>query len=194
MDGAVYLVDNIPMLPIESLAEILGFECVKTGNDYYYTTPEEYIFEEYASDTAIGEWNFNIIGSSSGWSSYNTTFGYGDGTIILTSDNNDPIFFSPENLSLDCSEYSKIEIRCRWNNTGGYGFNMGFYFITEADPNWTQAKSQHQSMGVSSNGEFVTLTYDMSQNSAWNGTLKQLRFDPFDAPGTVEIDYIRFID
>lgn len=74
------------------------------------------------------------------------------------------------------------------------GFNMGFYFITEADPNWTQAKSQHQSMGVSSNGEFVTLTYDMSQNSAWNGTLKQLRFDPFDAPGTVEIDYIRFID
>ncbi len=194
MDGAVYLVDNIPMLPIESLAEILGFECVKTGNDYYYTTPEEYIFEEYASDTAIGEWNFNIIGSSSGWSSYNTTFGYGDGTIILTSDNNDPIFFSPENLGLDCEEYSKIEIRCRWNNTGGYGFNMGFYFITEADPNWTQAKSQHQSMGVSSNGEFVTLTYDMSQNSAWNGTLKQLRFDPFDAPGTVEIDYIRFID
>ena len=191
LDGAVYSVDNIPMLPLESLAEVLGFEWEKKGSDYYFTTPESALFAETLANNLSGEWNFNILGSTCGWQRDNTDISYGDGTIILISDNNDPRFKSPSGLNLDCSTYKKIEIRCRWNNTGGSGYNMGFYFITAADPNWTQSKSLHATRSASSNGEFVTFVYDMSANSAWTGTLQQIRFDPFDAPGTIEIDYIK---
>lgn len=33
----------------------------------------------------------------------------------------------------------------------------------------------------------------MTNSAKWSGVLKQLRFDPFDTTGTIEVDYIRFV-
>ena len=42
--------------------------------------------------------------------------------------------------------------------------------------------------------EWVTYTIDLTENAAWKGIIKNLRFDPFNAVGTMEIDYMKFIE
>lgn len=56
LDGAVYQVDNIPMLPIESLSEIFGFTCKKRIGDYYITTPEKILFEQIEEEYVDYKW------------------------------------------------------------------------------------------------------------------------------------------
>ena len=70
---------------------------------------------------------------------------------------------------------------------------MGFYFTTNSDT----SESQSKFVGVAiakKNDDFVTLTFNMSSNSKWTGTLKSLRYDIFDAPGWCEVDYIKLVE
>jgi len=192
LSSAVYQVDNIPMLPIEDLADIFGFGCELKNGAYYYTTPEKYIFDSY-NDTA-GQWNFDLFGSLGGWQADNVGVDYGDGTIIIRSDNGDPRFRTPTNgnLGIDISKYSKIEVRCRWENYNGSG-TMGFYFTTTDSASESQDKFVGLSI-VKKTDSFVTLTFNMTANSNWKGTLKSLRYDIFDAPGFCEVDYIKLVE
>ena len=48
-------------------------------------------------------------------------------------------------------------------------------------------------IGQSSDG-YQVISFNMGENAFWTGTLTQLRFDPFDAAGTVEIVDIRFAE
>lgn len=193
--GKVYQVDNIPMLPMESVAKIFGFTYQKSGNDYYITTPEKKIFESSVSNVkrVPGEWEFNVLGDSEGWTS-SYPLGYGSGTLNLAlydSTSPDPSMFSPSALGFSCSDYSKVEIRCRWDADRASEF--GFYFITDEDQSWNQDKFVGTYVAKDSGGEFVTMTFNMAANEGWTGTLRQLRFDPFNANGLVEIDYIKLI-
>lgn len=195
LPGKVYQVDNIPMLPLEALADIFGFTCKKVGNDYYFTTPEADLYDDYRTeaDTTPGEWNFNVLGSQSGWTTYNNV-SYGVGTLNLSiydATNPDPMMWSPEELGLSCSDYSKVEIRCRWD--ADRASTLGFYFVTADQTGWSQSKYVGKDIAATSNGEFVTLTVNMASNGYWTGTLEQLRFDPFNANGIIEIDYIKLI-
>ncbi len=196
LPGKVYQIDNIPMLPLQSLADIFGFTYKKIGRDYYFTTPEADLFEEYfeEEDTTPGEWNFNVLGSQNGWTTYNNV-SYGIGTLNLSiydASKPDPMMWSPKELGLSCEDYSKIEIRCRWSTDIDSNV-LGFYFITTDDENWNQAKYVGNNVAKTSNDEFVTLTINMASNGYWKGTLEQLRFDPFNANGIIEIDYIKLI-
>ena len=193
LDAAVYQVDNIPMLPLESLAKVLGFTCKKRIGNYYYTTPEKELFKQVEEEYVNNTWNFNVIGSLAGWNGGSMASGFGEGTLILTSNNGDPMIYSPSDLGIDCSKTPKIEVRCRWNITGTGNRNFGFYYITEADSSWNEAKHVTVPIAKSSGDSFQTLTLDMSKSAGWTGTLEQLRFDPFDATGTVEVDYIKLV-
>mgnify|MGYP002576219601 FL=1 len=193
LDGKVYQIDNLPMLPIESLARIFGFTCEKRDGNYYITTPERDLFGQMENEYTDYTWNFNVIGSSAGWNGGNMTIGFGDGSLILTSSNGDPMIYSPSDLDIDCSIFTQIEIRCRWNITGTGNRNLGFYFITDSDGGWNEAKHVTVPIAKTSKDEYRTLTLDMTNSAKWSGVLKQLRFDPFDTTGTIEVDYIRFV-
>ena len=85
-----------------------------------------------------------------------------------------------------------IEVRCRWENNSGNG-TMGFYFTTTDSASESQDKFVGLSI-VKKTDNFVTLTYNMTANSNWKGTLKSLRYDIFDAPGFCEVDYIKLVE
>ncbi|MBQ8758422.1 MAG: hypothetical protein IJZ20_01890, partial [Clostridia bacterium] len=70
---------------------------------------------------------------------------------------------------------------------------MGFYFTTASSTNESQDKFVGLSI-VQKSENFVTLTFDMTANSKWTGTLKSLRYDIFDAPGYCEVDYIKLVE
>lgn len=193
LSGKVYLNDNIPMIPIVDLGEILGFAVTKNGDNYYYETPERYIFDSERHE--VGQWEFNLFGSMMEWQADNVAIDYGEGTMIINSDNGDPRIRTSlsGSLGIQTSEYPKIEVRCRWSMDNARSSNIGFYFTTETETNEHQSRYVGKRISQTSDGEFVTMTFDMSSNSGWTGVLKSLRFDCFDDSGVCEVDYIRML-
>ncbi|MGN1127447.1 MAG: hypothetical protein ACI4T6_00670, partial [Candidatus Flemingiibacterium sp.] len=47
--------------------------------------------------------------------------------------------------------------------------------------------------GTDSGDEWETFTIDLTKLSQWKDTVTKLRFDPFNAVGHMDIDYIRFV-
>ena len=199
LGGTVYQQDNIPMLPIEGLAKVLGLHCVKDGIDYRISTQEASCFETEAD----GIWTFNRSGDARGWTLAGGTMNFTDDTLVIegtrTANNTYDPRLSMENLSLDCSKYTKIEVCVKWDITGSRSSDvMKIYYTTTGAKGLSEGKSVQVPIGKSSNGEFKTLTFDMTKDKdntgSWKGYVTQLRFDPFDDAGTTEIKYIRFVE
>ena len=199
LGGTVYQQDNIPMLPIEGLAKVLGLHCVKDGTDYRISTQEASRFETEAD----GIWTFNRSGDARGWTLAGGTMNFTDDTLVIegtrTANNTYDPRLSMENLSLDCSKYTKIEVCVKWDITGSRSSDvMKIYYTTTEAKGLSEGKSVQVPIGKSSNGEFKTLTFDMTKDKdntgSWKGYATQLRFDPFDDAGTTEIKYIRFVE
>lgn len=202
LGGTVYQQDNIPMLPIEGLAKVLGLHCVKDGIDYRISTQEASRFETETD----GIWTFNRSGDARGWTLAGGTMNFTDDTLVIegtrTASNTYDPRLSMDNLSLDCSKYTKIEVCVKWDITGNRfaaGSDvMKIYYTTTEAKGLSESKSVQKGIAKSSNGEFQTYTFDMTKDrnntGSWKGYLTQLRFDPFDDAGTTEIKYIRFVE
>ena len=71
---------------------------------------------------------------------------------------------------------------------------LTMYFITNNDQNWSESKTLKVKLkGKSSDGAWEEYAVDTASNALWKDTITQLRFDPFDAIGEIDIDYIRFV-
>ena len=195
LGGTVYLQDGVPMLPTMGLAKALGLHCAKNGNDYLITTPEASLYDSY--DSVEGQWVFNRVGDTRGWGESNANATFTENGLLLEavpkSDGSYDPMLGIFGLKLDCSKYQTLEICCKWSMSGKSADNLGFYFATEEQPNLSESKRVTYSIGTASDG-YQVITFDMSKNAFWTGTLTQLRFDPFDAAGTVEIVDIRFAE
>ena len=189
--------DSIPMICFKTLAEALEYKCEEKDGDFYIETNEADVFDEI-NERREGAWEFN--GSDSeGWSTNAMSVLVKDGLMTLTSvtDSQDPVVQFNNPLALKTAKYSGIEIKARYSfeNSSNTPKTMQIYFVTDNDPKWGEDKClriSHQSM--SSGSEFVTYTYDLTKHDKWKGKVTDLRFDPFDGIGTMEVDYIRFIE
>lgn len=196
LGGSVYQRDNIPMLPIEGLAKTLGLHYTKSGTDYRISTQEASYFDSEAD----GIWTFNRSGDTRGWTMAGGTASFTNDALVIegtkTGQNTYDPRLSRENLNLDCSKYTKIEVCVKWDITGNSNKEkvMKIYYTTTAAPGLSESKTARIPIEKSSNGAFQTLTFDMAKTGSWNGFVTQLRFDPFDDAGTTEIKYIRFVE
>ena len=132
------------------------------------------------------EWYF--LTRNDGWTLTNNINGSVANSIYtLNITGSDPYMHSPDNLSMDASQYKYIRVRMK-NATSGNGAQ--FYWITESDSVWNTAK--HVDFAVVANDskqrEYVV---DLSGVGTWSGTIRQIRFDPPGSSGVVELDYIK---
>lgn len=196
MEGAVFQTDNIPMIPVKDLAKALGFRCVKNGKNYNFETPEVAFFAGVLKPVTIGNWTFDRVGFAQGWGNGNMSVFASDTCLRLTSSSStDPVIRSVDNLGLSCDDYPYIEVKCRGKANGKSYMDLGFYFTTTDQTTETQSKYVGTRVpNTLDSGEWQTVLLTMSSNSLWTGTLKQLRFDPFNATGTIEVAYIRLLD
>ena len=112
-------------------------------------------------------------------------------SVPLSDDRYDPMLST--RLDLDCSKYKTLEIKCKYSLTGASSGYLGFYFATASQTGLSESKSVKCRIEQDSNG-YQVLRFEMYKNEAWSGTLTQLRFDPFDCAGTIDIAYIRFVE
>jgi hypothetical protein len=116
-----------------------------------------------------------------------------DGRVEGTLAGKDPQLFCAPNLGIDLTDTKTIKLTYRNQSIGA---KAKFYFITEEDPQWNEAKSKR--LDVKTNDAAASVyVVDMSTVPGWAGTLAQLRFDPTDDEitdtGTFVIDRIQLI-
>ncbi|MBN2500375.1 MAG: hypothetical protein JXB38_06365 [Anaerolineales bacterium] len=107
------------------------------------------------------------------------------GNLVLESLGDDPYLSLPANLAIDAATMPQIEIRM----SVSAGHSAQVFFATGTDLDFIEEKSLV--FEINADGQYHTYTLDMSTVDTWQGTVDQLRLDPTDAPGTVEVEYIR---
>ncbi len=192
--------DGLPYVALNYIAEL--FECgvsLENGELSIVTVGSKYL--EALKNRVPYEYEFNIPGLTEGWTPASTSLEITEnGTLRGTAteyadrpDFHDPAFHSPE-LNIPAAAYPTIEIRMKTDLPADSKENAVVYFKTE-----TEGLSEARTVKIPINQPkkdedgFAVYTFDMSSNAEWKGTIPQIRFDPFNSAGTVEIDYIRFI-
>ena len=203
----MYLVDGLPMLDYELAAKSLGHTVEKDGNKLVIKTTN---YDRYRAMTerVEGVWEFNDY-DCEGWYTTHmelstTGKGYMHAVTSATyaaSGSQDPIILN-NNLNMPAKKFKAVEIKLRYNYYGKSYLadttntdRPRFYFLTNLDPSWNEAKSIKAFDNYTSRNsgeEWQVFRQDLTQLETWRDTITDLRFDPFDADGMVEIDYIRF--
>ena len=191
----VTLIDNIPMIDFKPLCEAMewGYS-VALGKAYITTHQMPEILKKVLRRD--GAWEFESPLDPEGWSpsSMSCTVSDGKMTLTTTTGYRDPILRNSGTFALDASKYSDIEVRCRYTHDGGDQQIMQMFFLTDKDQSWSEGKSVRLPLsGETSGDDWYTVRVSLAECAGWKDTVTNLRFDPFNALGTMEIDYIRLI-
>ena len=110
------------------------------------------------------------------------------GYLIAKTTGTDPQISSPEDLNIEATKFSKIEIRMRVS--AGESAQL---FFSPGDSGMSERNSII--FEIKPGSEFHTYVIDLHKVAGWKGIINQLRLDPTsDVIGeTVEIDYIRLL-
>ena len=134
---------------------------------------------------------FENEASLAGWSTsylrYNFDPGCFYGYAFEKSANlSDPMFISPI-LDINAEDYRYVVVNMRFSIDAAWS-RTGTVFFLVPDGTW------NGNMAVGSeryaNGTLASPTnvvFDMAKSKDWKGTIKQIRLDPFEAPGTIEL-------
>lgn len=136
-------------------------------------------------------WGFDT--SIEGWNNPNNlSTSVNAGILTITTSGNDPFIYSPNNLGINASDIKTLKIRVK-NTTNQSNFQI--YWITNADQTYNATKLAQIAVTPNSNiqKEYI---FDFSSITAWQGTIKQLRFDPGNpaSGSTLDIDYIKLVN
>ena len=193
---APYLRDGIPALSFEQIATALGFETKTEGMNLTIVTGEQ---EELTPEKKYS-YEFDVPGYYNGWTTASTSIISGDdGAANFKSESNgrrhDPVLNSPTGLKLPASRYGKIVVGLKYklDDDATESINSTIFFHNVSGTFNENEMVRVTTKGSSSDGKFVEITFDMTSNPLWVGSVDQLRFDPFEAPGTFSVDYIRVV-
>lgn len=191
----VTLVDGIPTICIDTLAKALDLPLevlegrYRLSNHYLQETDSQDIFYDFKLSGYLD--GFTLAGAE--------VVEHKDGVLSARSLTNgkrhDPVLASA-NAKFSAIKYEKITVRMAYETTGGAGSLAdgisSTLFFAPVGGQFTEACSVSvKTPGVSSNGKFVDIVFDMTQNPNWTSTIGRIRFDPFEAEGTFKLDSIR---
>ena len=188
--------DGLPLVPIEALCKDMGYTIRKTDNVFEIETYQNAYLTDIPEPVS-GIYEFNHPGYDEGWVSENTTLLTADGSLraeTFAEGEKDPTLWKQLEIPLAAADYTKIEIRVRYRYEADSAIPMQMFFITDKNRAWSESQSLKVLLNsTDSGGEWETYTFDMASCAKWTDTVTNLRFDPFNASGFMEIDYIRIV-
>ncbi|MGQ9806939.1 MAG: hypothetical protein ACUVSM_03055 [Armatimonadota bacterium] len=133
-------------------------------------------------------WEFNTEGDRQGWSARNNVGSLLAARGALAGDitGDDPQIQGPTSPTFSASGRRWLHVRMRVTS-GNYAELFWSTLL-----NWSFSQSRSVRFNVLPDGVWRDYVVDMSTNSNWTGTIRQLRFDPSEASsGRFEIDFLR---
>ena len=113
-----------------------------------------------------------------------------DGIFKFTTTGSDPnIMTISSNLGIEAADIAYINFKIKVTADGDAN---QLFFVTTENTGWDEAKSMKSSYWNTDGEDWEILEYDTSDCFDWEGTIKQIRFDPMNGEGTVEIEYVSF--
>ncbi len=188
--------DSLPLVPIEIICDTLSYSySIDLKQQLCITTPTKAYYDKILSERKEGSWNFDIAGDPEGWNSDNISLiANGSSLVCSSNDVHDPRIKSAV-LAMSANQFTKLEYRVRYSYTAETEQDLQMFFVTDTDGSWSEDKSFRARLkSKDSGGEWEVYTVDLTQNAKFKGVIKQLRFDPFNEYGTMEVDYIRFLE
>ena len=142
--------------------------------------------------------DFSVKGTMSAISSQNSatiTFDEGEGAIKAVVTGGDALFylgFSQSTPALKAQDYATLEITYKCpTNTSGKAVNLQVFYcagsVTAADANYQVMKS------IKKDGEYHTISIDLTTLKGWDGNINTLRIDFFDQSEVGDTMYIKSI-
>ena len=188
---AIDTVNNYPLVPIALICETLGYTFdFDEENGIMITVPG---YENLYDSFTPMSWDFNIPGYFAGWSSTNCELSINaEGALVMKTDSTDPVMRNTLENPVPAEDYDVVEIRARFDGKPKDGW-MEIFFLTDKDGTWNQQKAIQFAPGKSStDGGWWEGKVYLSGVNNWKDNITALRFDPFNATGVTEIDYIKF--
>lgn len=181
--------DGLPFVPIKYFMNIFGFKCSQKDGGLYFDTYDEQLRLE-VGERQEGKWEFNRFGDVEGWSYQNCTGNLYDGSlnVVTTGADNAVKIFNQE---IDLDKYSKVTVGISYK-TDAKNPHLQVFFQTKAMSDMNEKASERVYLDTSdTDGKFIEVTLDFSNNELWQGILTALRVDPYHGNGTYSIDYVR---
>ena len=187
--------DQLPLVPINVICDVMDYSYeVNSDGEIQIVTPAKAYFESLYTEPVPGCFEFNTPGDAEGWVSSFMSLTVAGGYMRCQSVNmvdNDPVLWLTKLQNIDTKYYNHVDIRVRYQYSADYISKCQIFFKNN--------KSMSESNSINfvhdskdTNGEWVEYSVDLSTKESWTGTVTELRFDPFDAFGYCDIDYIRF--
>jgi hypothetical protein len=131
-------------------------------------------------------WEFNGV-DSEGWTNTNMLelLSVDGGLLSTRSTGADPFMVGPS-IRISGRQEAIAQIRMK-TSKGGAG---QIFWVTKESPHYSESKSMP--FQIAGDGTFHVYNVSIGQNPLWNGTIRQVRFDPVNVGEVdIEIDYIR---
>jgi hypothetical protein len=146
---------------------------------------------EYHFENGVYSCLFNTNGSFEGWVLLHS-LGNGvvsEGALKCDITGADP-YLVKGSVKLNPALNRFLQVRMRNRTSGG---TASFYWVTEAEPSWSESKSVHFPV-VANDTDFRDYRVDLAQNAKWTGTVTWIRVDPVGtaSSGHTDIDQIAF--
>ena len=189
----MYLEDGLPMIDFEGFCNAVGYNYSLEDGVIRIDTPQKDYFTDYLNRDP-GAFEFNTPNLTDGWSSSHFNLSVGtDGILHMEPIVSiiDVVMTNKLDKPIVTQNYNAVKIRMK-HEIDTAGDSWGIYFATQDDPYYSESKCIRSQIGKDSDGEFIEYTVDLSKKMTWTGTVTNLRFDPFDAHGWCDLDYIRF--
>ena len=190
-------VDSLPRIPIDIVCDELGYEFFVSPVKQIEINTGYTLEKKDESDMIAGQWEFDTVGDTEGWKSAFMSLMTYNGNMSCTSmsTSNDPTITYSQKLGLPALRYTGLEIRVRYKYSSANVQNMQLFFTTDKATGMSEDKSIKIKLNSKdSENKFEVYTVDLTKLATWQDTIVNLRFDPFNATGSIDIDYIRFIE
>ena len=136
------------------------------------------------------KWTFSDTDNPFKASAQISNFRVENGILKFTSTGGDPNITTVSNtLGINAADVNYIKFKIK---NYAPGFANQLFFITDEDTKWDEAKSFKNEYWNSDGEDWEELTFDTSECDLWTGTIKQIRFDPLNEAGDIEIEYVSF--
>ena len=209
----MYTFDGLPMIPLKKFCADMDFEFEMTEKGPSVITTEKTEKAEFyeAKESRVPySWEFNVNGDTEGFSSGSMTLLTSDG--YMSCQSNSTTYKDPQmNISFtpfEADKYTVLKFRVRYeyqpeivdvkdedgNPTGEKEErfeSLTLYFASTTAGGLSEGKTIKIRLNSnSSNGEWEEYEYVIDHKD-WSGKITTLRFDPFNAVGKIDIDYMR---